>query len=365
MNAAARVGLQAAKAWTALLVVLAFLGGSLAACSDDETPVYKQAQPAPSDLSPPRTPTASLGLEAVPNVVRELQPSVVAVLTRGSDGRRGEGSGVVYGSDGLIVTNEHVVAGATTVEVAFADGQRGPAAVVTADPRSDLAVLRPERKGLPAARFSDRLPVVGELAVAMGNPLGFENSVTAGVISGLGRGIPGSAASTPALVDLIQTDAAISPGNSGGPLLNGDGTVIGINVAYLPPQTVGAVSIGFAIPAVTVTDVVTQLLEKGRVRYAFLGITPGPLTDRIATTLGLQRREGVVVLAVNDDSPASRAGLRAGDLIISFAGQKLEGVEQLLGRLRGLEPGQEVEVVVFRQGQEQTLKVRLEERRSR
>ncbi len=269
---------------------------------------------------------------------------------------------MIYGNEGLIVTNEHVVAGAAAVEVGFADGQRSPAVVVAADPRSDLAVLRPERKGLPAASFSDRLPVVGEMAVAMGNPLGFENSVTAGVVSGLGRGIPGSAASTPALVDLIQTDAAISPGNSGGPLLNGDGTVIGINVAYLPPQTVGAVSIGFAIPAATVTDVVTQLLDKGRVRYAFLGITPGPLTDRIATTLGLERREGVVVLAVTDGSPASRSGLLPGDLITSLAGQKVEGVEQLLARLRGLEPGQEIEMVVFRQGQEQKLKVRLGER---
>ncbi|MDP8992423.1 MAG: trypsin-like peptidase domain-containing protein [Actinomycetota bacterium] len=351
-----------AKTWTVLLVVLAV---ALVGCNDDEEPVYRQEQPSPAPLSPPRSPTASLGLEAVPNVVRELQPSVVAVLTRAGDGRRGEGSGVVYGNEGLIVTNEHVVAGAPAVEVALADGQRSPAAVVATDPRSDLAVLRPERKGLPAARFSDRLPVVGEMAVAMGNPLGFQNSVTAGVISGLGRAIPGSAASTPALVDLIQTDAAISPGNSGGPLLNGDGTVIGINVAYLPPQSVGAVSIGFAIPAVTATDVVTQLLEKGRVRYAFLGITPGPLTDRIATTLGLERREGVVVLGVTDRSPASRSGIRPGDLIISLAGQKMEGVEQLLARLRGLEPGQEVEVVVFRQGQEQKLKVRLEERPSR
>jgi len=349
----------------ALCLVLTVLAISFVACSDDEEPVYKQEQPSPAPLSPPRPPTASLGLEAVPNVVRELQPSVVAVLTRAGDGRRGEGSGVVYGNDGLIVTNEHVVAGAESVEVAFADGQRSPAAVIATDPRSDLAVLRPERKGLPAARFSDRLPVVGELAVAMGNPLGFENSVTAGVVSGLGRGIPGSAASSPALVDLIQTDAAISPGNSGGPLVNGDGTVIGINVAYLPPQAVGAVSIGFAIPAVTVTSVVSQLLDKGRVRYAFLGITPGPLTDRIATTLGLERREGVVVLAVTDASPASRAGLRPGDLLISLAGQKLEGVEQLLGRLRSLEPGQKVDLVVFRQGQEQTLEVTLEERPTR
>lgn len=345
------------KTWataTALLV-------ALPACSgDDEPPSEEATRPTPP-IAAPRPPTAGRGLDVVPAVVREAQPSVVAILARGG-GRRGEGSGVVYDSDGLIVTNEHVVAGAASLEVAFADGQRSPAEVVATDPRSDIAVLRTQRKGLPAARFTERLPVVGELAIAMGNPLGFENTVTAGVVSGLGRAIPGSAATAPSLVDLIQTDAPISPGNSGGPLVNGDGDVLGVNVAYIPPQTTGAVSIGFAIPAETVTHVVTQLLESGRVRYAFLGVTPAPMTEEIVRGLGLERREGAVVLAVAPGGPADRAGLRPGDLIVSLAGAKVESVGQLLGQLRRLQPGQTVEVVVVRQGGEHKLQVRLEER---
>ncbi len=295
-------------------------------------------------------------------MVREVQPSVVAVLAESGGGRRREGSGVVYGSDGLIVTNEHVVAGADSLQVAFADGERSSATVVATDPRSDLALLRSERKNLPAARFSEHLPVVGELAVAIGNPLGFEHSVTAGVVSGLGRAIPGSAAATPALVDLIQTDAAISPGNSGGALVNGDGTVIGINVAYIPPQSTGAVALGFAIPAPEVRDVVTQLLDDGRVRHAFLGLAPGPLTPQIEERLGLSRQDGVVVLSVTPGGPAERAGFRPGDLLVSLAGEKVDNVEELLGQLRRLEPGQTVESVVVRNGQEQKLMVRLEER---
>lgn len=335
---------------------------ALTACSDDDPAFEETTRPAPP-MATPRPPTAGRGLDAVPDIVREVQPSVVAVLARGGGGRRGgEGSGVVYGGDGLIVTNEHVVAGAASLEVAFADGQRSTAEVVASDPRSDIAVLRTQRKGLPAAHFAERLPVVGELAVAMGNPLGFENTVTAGVVSGLGRAIPGAAATAPALVDLIQTDAPISPGNSGGPLVNGDSDVLGVNVAYVPPQTTGAVSIGFAIPAETVKHVVTQLLESGRVRYAFLGVTPAPMTEEIARGLGLERREGAVVLAVAPGGPADRAGLRPGDLIVSLAGAKVESVGQLLGQLRRLQPGETVEVVVVRQGGEHKLQVRLEER---
>ena len=167
----------------------------------------------------------------IPEVAAQLAPSVVAVLTPG-----GEGSGVVWNDDGIIVTNAHVVGPHDEAVVAFADGKRSPARVVAVDTVVDLAVLDAERDDLPAATFADALPVVGELAIAVGNPLGFENTVTAGVISGVQRAIPGSATQTQSLVDLIQTDAAISPGNSGGALVNGSGEVVGINVAYIPPQ---------------------------------------------------------------------------------------------------------------------------------
>jgi serine protease DegQ len=301
----------------------------------------------------------SAGFEVIPEVVRELQPSIVAILAGA-----GEGSGVVYDADGVVVTNNHVVEGNERVQVALADGDRVDAEVLATDPRSDLAVLRTQRRNLPAAGFADRLPAVGELAIAMGNPLGFENSVTAGIVSGLGRAIPGSTAENPALIDLIQTDAAISPGNSGGALLDGEGRVIGVNVAYIPPNTAGAVAIGFAIPAPTVVDVVGQLLEDGRVSYPFLGVTPAPVTPQIAARLDLDREEAVIVLDVGAGTPADEAGIETGDLIVSIEGEEVRSVEEFLALLRRRDPGETVEVGVLRDGEEEQLEVTLAERPS-
>ncbi len=216
---------------------------SLVACEADGRQTVAPASPleaSPAPEPPPAGRTEAEGLFArIPEVVRKVEPSVVAVLTDA-----GEGSGVIWRDK--IITNRHVVADARRIEVAFADGKRSGARVVGADPVTDLAVLETDRKDLPGVTFASRLPEVGELAVAIGNPLGFENTVTAGIVSGLQRSIPGSAAQSQALVDLIQTDAAISPGNSGGALVSGNGDVIGMNVAYIPPQA-RAVSIGFAI----------------------------------------------------------------------------------------------------------------------
>jgi S1-C subfamily serine protease len=151
----------------------------------------------------------------------------------------GLGSGVVYSKDGLIITNEHVVRGNSTVEVGFADGRRVAGTVRATDPVSDLALVEAKRTGLPAAKFQSALPRIGELAVVIGSPLGFENTATAGIISGLHRQIPGSSSSSQSLVDLIQTDAAISPGNSGGAVVNSRGEVVGISEAYIPPAVRG------------------------------------------------------------------------------------------------------------------------------
>ena len=292
----------------------------------------------------------------IPEVAAELAPSVVAVLTPG-----GEGSGVVWSEDGTIVTNAHVVGSDEDVVVAFADGKRSPAEVVAVDRVVDLAVLRAERDGLPPATFAGSLPTVGELAIAVGNPLGFENTVTAGVISGLQRAIPGSATQTQALVDLIQTDAAISPGNSGGALVNGSGEVVGINIAYIPPQA-RAVSIGFAIPSPTVIDVVTELLDDGEATHAFLGIQPAPVTDPIAERFGLDSRDGVLVLDVTQGGPAAQAGVQPGDVIVGVGDTDVDTVEQFLAELRGLEPGQRVRFNVVRNGEEQNLNIEIGER---
>jgi serine protease DegQ len=289
----------------------------------------------------------------IPAIVDRVQPSVVTILTDS-----GQGSGVVWDESGAIVTNNHVLEGASSVSVAFADGARSPASVVATDPRSDLAVVRAQRQELTPATFSEQLPDVGSLVIAIGSPLGFENTVTAGIVSGLGRAIPG--AGSPALVDLIQTDAPISPGNSGGALVGADAKVIGINVAYIPPEA-RAVSIGFAIPSPTVIDVVTQLLQGGVVRHAYLGIQARPLTPEIAGTLGISAQAGAVVADVAPGSPADRAGLEPGDVIVRAAGQPIEDVGELFATIRRMDPGQRLDLVVLRGDQERPVSVTLGE----
>jgi serine protease DegQ len=348
------------------MAALATLGLVVAGCGDDdavgddrdgERTTTTVAGP---DRSVPEGPGDIRPLPdgaSIPDLVRQLQPSVVAVLTD-----EGEGSGVVYAADGTVVTNAHVVAGADAVQVAFVDGERVDAEVRASDPRSDLAVLRVERDDLPVPSFAQELPAVGELAVAMGNPLGFENTVTAGIISGLHRAIPGSAARTPALVDLVQTDAPISPGNSGGALIGRAGEVVGINVAYIPPGETGAVSIGFAIPSPTVVDVVDQLLDTGEVRYPFLGITPQAITPEIAERLDLGTEEGVIVQSVVEGGPADDAGIEPGDVIVSFAGEPVRTVEEFLADLRRFDPGDEVAVEILRDADRRTVDLTLAER---
>ncbi|MBG6182675.1 hypothetical protein IWX65_000608 [Arthrobacter sp. CAN_A214] len=183
--------------------------------------------------------------------------------------------------------HEVVVTVPADSEFAFADGQRVSGTVEATDVVSDLALVRADRTGLPAAEFETDLPRTGETAIVIGSPLGFENTVTAGIISGLHREIPGSARTSQSLVDLIQTDAPISPGNSGGAVVNGQGKIIGISEAYIPPQS-GAVALGFAIPAATAVEVAEQLLEDGTAEHAFLGLVPGAITAQIAQQLGLE-----------------------------------------------------------------------------
>jgi S1-C subfamily serine protease len=269
---------------------------------------------------------------------------VVTIFT----GRGGLGSGVVYSEDGLILTNEHVVRGSRDVEVGFADGQRVAGTVRATDPIADLALVEAQRTGLPAAKFQPALPRIGELAVVIGSPLGFANTATAGIISGLHREIPGSASSSQSLVDLIQTDAAISPGNSGGAVVNSRGEVIGISEAYIPPQS-GAVALGFAIPAATAVKVADQLREDGTADHAFIGLGLAEITQPIASELGLPDTLGALALSVQEGGPAANAGIRAGDVLIRLDGDKLNSPEDLLAALRNRSPGQTV-TVEFRRG---------------
>ena len=294
--------------------------------------------------------------EHIPDVVSKVQTSVVTIITS-----KGLGSGVVWSADGIVVTDEHVVTGTKQVEVAFADGRRVSGTVRAADQVTDLAVVQANRKSLPAATFQRELPRVGDLAIAMGSPLGFENTVTAGIISGLHREIPGSGQQTQSLVDLIQTDAPISPGNSGGAVVNAAGQVIGISEAFIPPSQ-GAVSIGFAIPAATVVDIVNQLLQSGRARHAFLGIQPGDLTPEIAQQLGVSATSGVVVLDVVSGGPAAKAGMQPGDVITAINGKQVSNVEDFLSTLRPLSPGNTVTVSYLRGKDKREAKVVLADR---
>ena len=339
----------------AALIVLALAGCGLVA--------QPQARSAPAPVTAP-APQVNASAQAaaagdIPALVRKVEPSVVTVSHD-----QGTGSGVIWSKDGVVVTNAHVVGNIQQVEVAFFDGQRADGRVRATDPDTDLAVVEVERSDLQPATFQTTLPAVGELAVAMGSPLGFENTVTAGIISGLHREIPGSAQQgIRSLVDLIQTDAAISPGNSGGALVNGRGEVVGISVAYIPPEQ-GAVSIGFAIPAATAVDVVGQLLRTGRVTHSYLGIQPAQVTGEVADQLGLGSARGVVVLQVEGGTPAAQAGLQPGDVLVRMDDAALDTVEDLYGELRQRDPGSQVRLTFVRGGQEQQTTVTLGERPS-
>lgn len=296
---------------------------------------------------------AGAGSAQIPDIAARLQPSVVTIFVG-----QGLGSGVVYTADGLILTNEHVVRGATAVQVGFADGSRVAGTVRATDAVTDLALVQADRTNLPVPKYQTILPRIGDLAVVIGSPLGFENTVTAGIVSGLHREIPGSAAEGQSLVELLQTDAAISPGNSGGAVVNGAGEVIGVSEAYIPPSA-GAVSLGFAIPAATVVDVAEQLRTNGRAEHAFAGIEQAPITPQIANQLGLPNTDGAVVLSVVRGGPADQAGMRPGDVLTAFDGKPVRTPEDFLAALRPHRPGDVVTATVRRGTQTQQLSLTL------
>jgi S1-C subfamily serine protease len=260
--------------------------------------------------------------QAVMGVAEKLAPSVASLRAR-----RGGGSGVVITPDGFLLTSAHVVGRARRINASFTDGRDLDATVVGTDPLSDLAVLRAHADDLVAAELGDAASLrVGQLVVAIGNPNGFAGSVTAGVVSALRRSLPTRAGSTTRIVEnVIQTDAALNPGNSGGALADGLGRVVGINTA------VAGVGLGLAVPIDESTrKIVAALMHDGRYRRAYIGIAggPRPLPPRLASDLG--QRAGVEVVEVVEESPAAAAGLRAEDLIVSVDGTPVHGIDELL-----------------------------------
>lgn len=268
--------------------------------------------------------------------------------------RRGQalGSGFVISDDGFIVTNNHVIEGADDIEIEFFSGQRMKAKVIGTDPKTDLAVLKVDADGLPFVPFGDSDKArTGDWVMAVGNPLGQGFSVSAGIISARGRSLQGT------YDDYIQTDAAINRGNSGGPLFNMDGEVIGVNTAILSPSG-GSIGIGFAMASNVTTKVVAQLRDFGETRRGWLGVRIQDVTADIAEAMGLEKASGALVTDV-PDGPAKAAGIEANDVILSFDGRAVADTRELVRRVGDAEVGRAVPVVVLRKGEETTLMVTL------
>jgi S1-C subfamily serine protease len=286
--------------------------------------------------------------EAVVAVVDAVGPTVVSVRTRRAGGRRaeGSGSGVILASDGYILTNSHVVHGAGELEVSLTDGRRLPASLTGDDPPSDLAVIRAAGHGLPSARFGESARLrVGQLAIAIGNPFGFESTVSAGVVSALGRSLRST---TGRLIDnVIQTDVALNPGNSGGPLVDSRGLVVGVNTAIFAM----AQGISFAIPIDTASSIIPQLLTHGRVRRPYLGFggQSRPLDRRIARALGLANRRVIEVMSIEPATPAA-SDLRVGDLLIALGDRPVESVDDVHRVLLGHPIGVPLTITLLREG---------------
>jgi len=331
---------------------------TLTGCTGTPGPAPGSTTASPAQPSPAASEAAAAGLPAVPGVVKDVEPSVVTIRTD-----IGLGSGVIYHSDGSIVTDAHVVEDQQkqpfkTVQVQFADGSQSQGTLVGVDDVTDVAVLKVDRTGLPAARFATSDPEVGSMTVVIGSPLGLEETVTAGIVSSLHRNMPPSKQSPHGAIDLLQTDAPISPGNSGGAVADSTGQVIGLSEAYLPPSS-GAVAIGFVTPSPTVTNVADQLLASGSVKHAALGVVPTDITPQLAQRFSLPATAGALVVSVSQGGPAEKAGMKAGDIITKFAGAKVGNVTDLLVALRKQDPGQQVEIDVQRGSASQTLRVNL------
>ena len=295
---------------------------------------------------------------AVVGVVETVGPAV-AHLEVELKGRRGTGSGFAFTPDGLLLTNSHVVHGAKSIRATFADGLTRDADLVGEDPDTDIAVIRIGGNTLHSVVLgSSRQVRVGQLAIAIGNPYGFQHTVTAGVVSALERSL--RAQSGRLIDDVLQTDAALNPGNSGGPLVDSRGEVIGVNTAIIP----GAQGICFATAIDTVKWVVLQLLRNGKVRRGFLGLAGAnlPLARRIARHFELDNARAVRVETVEKGGPASRAGVEQGDLIVRFADQSVNGIDDLHRMLTGERIGAESRLTVVRRAQKLELAVTPSER---
>ncbi|MDY6796775.1 MAG: trypsin-like peptidase domain-containing protein [Actinomycetota bacterium] len=298
--------------------------------------------------------------EAVAEAAQKALPCTVNLEVEIGRVGVGIGSGFIYSPDGYIVTNNHVVEDATSITVALQDGTTFEAGIVGTDPETDLAVIKIDATGLPAVELGTSSDLaVGELAMAIGSPEGFQGSVTSGIISALNRNVYVSD-STP-LLDVIQTDAAINPGNSGGPLCNIKGEVVGINTAIYS-ESGGYDGLGFAIPIDGARPVIEQLIETGVAVHPWLGFTGSTLETEVAERYGLPVDEGAIVRSVVEDAPAQKAGLEAGDIITAIDGTVVESMDQLMLELRKHQVGDTVTVDFYRGDEAMQARATLEEK---
>ena len=278
---------------------------------------------------------------------------------RGSPRRQfttGQGSGFFISADGYAVTNNHVVDKAESVEVTTDDGKTHTAKVIGTDPRTDLALIKVEGGGsFPFVRLADQAPRIGDWVLAVGNPFGLGGTVTAGIVSARGRDIGAGPYD-----DFIQIDAPVNKGNSGGPTFDVDGNVIGVNTAIFSPSG-GSVGIAFAIPAETVKSVVGQLKDKGKVTRGWIGVQIQPVTADIADSLGMKQAKGALVAEPQEGSPAAKAGIKSGDVIVSLNGDPVPDARTLARRISGMPPATAVKIGVFRNGREEVLSMTLGE----
>lgn len=302
--------------------------------------------------------------KAVIGVVERVGPAVVSITVTGKSRSRdaaGSGSGVLFTPDGYALTNAHVVEGAKRVHLRLTDGSTHEATIVGVDAASDLAVIRAGGDRLPYAELGRSGALrVGQLVIAIGNPLGFSSTVSAGVVSALGRTM--RAQSGRLMENIIQSDVALNPGNSGGPLVDSRGRVVGINTAMI----LGAQGISFSIPIDTAAWVVTQLMTIGHVRRGFLGIAGQnrPIERRVARHVGLRQPSGVEAMSVDKSGPAAAAGVRDGDIVVALDGHPTATIDDIHRALNAWPPGTTVDLRVLRQGELHTLRVIPREARS-
>jgi serine protease Do len=380
---------------TSLPVLIAALYGVLSACSDGvaDPPQQSQASPAAVPTQAPAAGAAAALPDFAP-LVEQYGAAVVNVevvqkmrQTRGPGGQRndplldffrrfgipppggggqgeegggmperGTGSGFIVSADGYILTNAHVVMDADEVTVRLSDRREFSAKVIGSDERSDVALIKIDAKDLPTVRIGDPQKLrPGEWVVAIGSPFGLENSATAGIVSATSRAVGGES-----YVPFIQTDVAVNPGNSGGPLFNMRGEVVGMN-SMIFSRTGGYMGLSFAVPIDVANDVREQLVKTGRVVRGRIGVAVQDMNAQLAQSFGLDRPRGALVSAVEDDSPAASAGVKAGDVILSVNGHDIDRVGGLPNEIAKMKPGSKAELLLWRDGKERTLDVRVDE----